>query len=233
MAKKKIVGSYQHNVYVSAKTKLEFKKDKEQFKKEGIRSAYSLQKQKNILSKMEAIEKAERRQAVIEAYNLEAKKFKAQGYNIDKFLDAFEQIEKQNKKLKQAIKKGKLLKDTATLSFPISRDTGKINIKRLNKMLEKTKMKISEIANEQRVVFFNNVKYLWGDKAVEEIRELLVDVDTNDIYSYFANDDWFNLIVLYDVDNFTDDNKNIYWSPLKAGYNMFREHCEDLAERSR
>ena len=55
---KKIVGSYQHNVYVSAKTKLEFKKDKEQFKMEGIKSAYSLQKQKNILSRMEAIEKA-------------------------------------------------------------------------------------------------------------------------------------------------------------------------------
>ena len=49
---KKIVGSYQHNVYVSATTKKEFKKNKDQFKSEGIRSAYSLQKQKNNQSKM-------------------------------------------------------------------------------------------------------------------------------------------------------------------------------------
>lgn len=228
---KKLVGSYQHNVYVSAKTKQEFKKNKVQFKAEGIRSAYSLQKQKNILSKMEAIEKAERKQAVVEAYKLDEGKFKAQGYDIDVFLDAFEKIEKQNKKIKQAIKKGKLLKDSATLSFPISQDTGKINIKRLNRILEKTKLKISEIANEQRVVFFNNVKYLWGEGAVEEIKEILIDVDTTDIYSYFQNDDWFNLLVLYDVDNFSDDNQKIYWNPLRAGYNSFAEQCKDLAER--
>lgn len=228
---KKIVGSYQHGVYVSAKTKQEFKKEKEQYKLEGIKSAYSLQKQKNILSKMEAIEKSERRQAVVDAYKLEEKKFKARGYSLESFLKDFEQIEKQNKKIKQAIKKGKLLKDTAELSFPISRDTGKINIKRLNKIIEKTKLKISEIANEQRVIFFNNVKYLWGDKAVEEIKELLIDVDTNDIYNYFENDYWFNMLVLYDVDNFTDENKKIYWDNLKAGYNRFSEYCEDLAER--
>lgn len=232
MAKKKIVGSYQHNVYVSAKTKQEFKKNKEQFKQEGIRSAYSLQKHKNIISKMEAIEKAERRQVVVEAYKLEERKFKAQGYSLESFLEDFETIEKQNKKIKQAIKKGKILKDSATLSFPISRDTGKINIKRLNKMLSKAKLKISEIATEQRTVIFNNIDYLWGQKAVDEIKEMLAHVDTTDIYSYFANDEWFNMLVRYDVDNFTTDNKKVYWDNLKAGYNKFRELCEDLSKRS-
>lgn len=230
---KKIVGSYQHNVYVSATTKKEFKKNKEQYKIDGIKSAYSLQKHKNILSKMEALEKADRRQDVIDAYNLEAKKFKAQGQTLESFLEDFETLERQNKKIKQAIKKGKILKDTATLSFPISKDTGKINIKRLNRMLKKAEAKISEIADEQRSVIFKNIDWLWGEKGKNDIKEILEDVDTNDIYSYFSDDDHFNFIVRYDVDNFTDDNQELWWSPMKAGYNTFKELCEDLASRGK
>lgn len=228
---KNIKGSYQHNVYVSAKTKQEFKKNKESYKSEGIYSAYSLQKHKNILSKIEAIEKAERKKAVVDAYNLESRRFEAMGYSLSSFLEDFEKIEKQNKKIKLAIKTGKILKDSALLSFPISQDTGKINISRLNKMLDKTKLKVSDIADEQRTVIFNNIEWLWGEKARNDISEILKNVTTNDIYYFFRNDDWFNLIVMYDVDNFSVGNQYVYWDNLRPGYNIFKEECEELAKR--
>lgn len=239
MANKKIVGSYQHNVYVSAKTKQEFKKDKEQFKKEGIKSAYSLQKKKNLIARnkrnmnaiIDAMEKEDRRQEVIDAYKLEERKFKARGYTLESFLEDFETIESHNKKIKKAIKKKQLLKDTGLLSFPISKDTGKINIKRLNKILSKTKIKVTEIANNQREVFFTNVKYLYGEEKVNEIRKILENVKTVDIYKYFENDDKFNIIVIYDVDNFTDSNKVTFWDHLKNGYNEFLKDCKFLAKR--
>ena len=124
---KKTKGGYIHGVYVSAKTRDEFRKNKEKFKSEGIKSSYSLQKQKNIATKMLKMERETRRNAIREAYKKDEVKFKEIGYSLQFFMEKYNKIEEYNQKIKLAIKQGKILSNTPILSFPINWKTGKIN----------------------------------------------------------------------------------------------------------
>lgn len=228
MAKNKTKGGYVHGVYVSAKTREEFKQNKEQYKNEGIRSSYSLQKQKNIATKALKIERETRRQAIRDAYNLERDKFQKMGYNVDYFLKSFQKIEEYNQKITLAIKQGKILSDTPLLSFPISRDNGKINLKRLKKEIKKTKTTIKKIQNKQYNVFYNNVEEVYGAEIAKITKDALSDVPVEKIYNHFDNDVYLSLIVNYDIDDFTDEAKQSYWEPLTKHQAHFLDMVEEL-----
>lgn len=228
MAKNKIKGGYIHGIYVSANTREEFKKNKEQYKAEGIKSSYSLQKQKNIATKALKIERETRRQGIRDAYNLEKDKFQNMGYNLDYFLKSFQKIEEYNQKINLAIKQGKILKDTPLLSFPISIETGKINLNRLKKSIKKTKISVKKIQQKQYNVFYNNVEEVYGIEIAKITREALREVPVEEIYNHFDNDINLSIIVNYDIDDFTDEAQKSYWEPLTKHQSHFLDMVEDL-----
>ena len=230
MAKnKKLKGSYIHGIYVSAATKEDFKNNKNDFKNEGIKSAYSLQKQKNIATKALKIEREAKRDAIRKAYGKDASKFTEIGYSVDDFLEAFQKIDEYNQKLEKAMKKGKILKDTPRLSFPIQKDSGRIMLKRLTSQLNKTKVSIQEIRTMQYNKFFENVKLIYGDDIYRITVKSLKNVPINTIYKIFDEDIYLSPLVNYDITSFDDDGQERFKDELSVHV----IHFLDLIEEAR
>ena len=228
MSKNKTKGGYVHGIYVSAKTRKEFKENKQQYLEEGIRSSYTLQKQKNITTKMLKIERESRRESIRKAYNLEKDKLQNMGYNVDYFLKAFQKIEEYNQKINLAVKQGKILSDTPLLSFPISIETGKINLNRLKKEIKKTKTPVKKIQQKQYNVFYHNVEEVYGKEIAEITKDALNGVTVEEIYNHFNDDINLSVIVEYDIDDFDDDAQKTYWEPLATHVSHFLDMVEDL-----
>ena len=230
MAKnKKFTGGYIHGIYVTAKTKEEFKNNKNDFNLEGIKSAYSLQKQKNIATKALKIEREAKREAIRKAYGKDASKFNEIGYSVEVFLDAFQKIEEYNQKLEKAMKKGRILKDTPRLSFPIEKDSGRIMVKRLTNQLNKTKVSIREIRKMQYDKFFNNVKLIYGEEIYRIAVKALKNVPINTIYKIFDEDIYLSPLVYYDMTSFDDDGQENFKDELEKHV----QHFLDLIEEAR
>lgn len=230
MAKnKKLKSSYIHGIYVSAKTKQEFKNNKNDFKLEGIKSAYSLQKQKNIATKALKIERKAKREEIRKSYGKDASKFTEIGYSVDVFLDAFQKIEDYNQRLEKAMKKGRILKDTPRLSFPIEKDSGRIMIKRLTNQLNKTKVSIREIRKKQYDKFFDNVKLIYGEEIYRITVKALKNVPINTIYKIFDEDIYLSPLVYYDISSFDDDGQENFKDDLERHV----QHFLDLIDEAR
>lgn len=230
MAKnKKLKSSYIHGIYVTAKTKDEFKNNKNDFMSEGIKSAYSLQKQKNIATKALKIEREAKRDAIRKAYEKDASKFTEIGYSVEVFLDSFQKIEEYNQKLEKAMKKGRILKDTPRLSFPIEKDSGRIMIKRLTNQLNKTKVSIREIRKQQYDKFFENVKLVYGDEIYRITVKSLKNVPINTIYEIFNEDIYLSPLVYYDISSFDDEGQERFKDDLERHV----QHFLDLIEEAR
>lgn len=228
MAKnKKFKGGYIHGLYVSATTREEFKINKNDFKLEGIKSAYSLQKQKNIATKALKIEREAKREAIRKAYGKDASKFTEIGYSVEVFLDAFQKIEEYNQKLEKAMKKGGILKDTPRLSFPIEKDSGRIMIKRLTNQLNKTKVPIREIRKKQYDKFFNNVKLIYGEEIYRIAVKALKNVPINTIYEIFDEDIYLSPLVYYDISTFDDEGQERFKDDLERHVQHFLDLIED------
>ena len=227
--KKKIKGGYIHGLYVSAATREEFKNNKNEFKLEGINSAYSLQKQKNIATKALKIEREAKRELIRKAYGKDASKFTEIGYSVDVFLDAFQKIEEYNQKLEKAMKKGKILKDTPRLSFPIEKETGRIMVKRLTSQLNKTKFSIQEIRKMQYNKFFENVKLVYGEDIYRIAVKSLKNVPINTIYKIFDEDIYLSPLVYYDISSFDDVGQENFKDELEK----HTQHFLDLVEEAR
>lgn len=230
MAKnKKLKSGYIHGIYVTAKTKEEFKNNKNDFNLEGIKSAYSLQKQKNIATKALKIEREAKRDAIRKAYGKDASKFSEIGYSVEVFLEAFQKIEDYNQKLEKAMKKGRILKDTPRLSFPIEKDSGRIMIKRLTNQLNKTKVSIREIRKKQYDKFFNNVKLIYGEEIYRIAVKALKNVPINTIYKIFDEDIYLSPLVYYDISSFDDEGQENFKDDLERHV----QHFLDLVEEAR
>ena len=230
MAKnKKLKGGYIHGIYVSAATREEFKNNKNDFKLEGIKSAYSLQQQKNIATKALKIEREAKRALIRKAYSKDESKFAEIGYSVDDFLEAFQKIEEYNQKLEKAMKKGKILKDTPRLSFPIQKDTGRIMVKRLTSQLNKTKVSIQEIRSKQYNKFFENVKLVYGDEIYRITVKSLKNVPINTIYEIFNEDIYLSPLVYYDISSFDDEGQENFKDELSSHVN----HFIDLVDEAR
>ena len=225
--KKKIKGGYIHGLYVSGATREEFKNNKNEFKLEGIKSAYSLQKQKNIATKALKIEREAKREAIRKAYGKDASKFTEIGYSVDVFLDAFQKIEEYNQKLEKAMKKGKILKDTPRLSFPIEKESGRIMIKRLTRQLNKTNVSIQEIRKQQYDKFFENVKLVYGDEIYRITVKSLKNVPINTIYKIFDEDIYLSPLVYYDISSFDDDGQERFKDELSVHVNHFLDLIDE------
>ena len=225
--KKKLKGGYIHGLYVSGATREEFKNNKNEFKLEGINSAYSLQQQKNIATKALKIEREAKRAEIRKAYIKDVSKFTEIGYSVDDFLDAFQKIEEYNQKLEKAMKKGKILKDTPRLSFPIQKDTGRIMVKRLTSQLNKTKVSIQEIRRMQYNKFFENVKIVYGDEIYRITVKSLKNVPINTIYDIFNEDIYLSPLVYYDISSFDDDGQERFKDELEKHVNYFLDLIEE------
>lgn len=229
MAKnKKFKGGYIHGLYVSAATREEFKNNKNEFKVEGIKSAYSLQQQKNIATKALKIEREAKREEIRKAYLKDASKFTEIGYSVDDFLDAFQKIEEYNQKLEKAMKKGRILKDTPRLSFPIQKDTGRIMLKRLTRQLNKTKVSIQEIRRKQYNKFFENVKLVYGDDIYKLTVKALKNVPINTIYKIFDEDIYLSPLVYYDISSFDDEGQERFKDELEIHVQHFLDLIEEV-----
>lgn len=230
MAKnKKFKGGYIHGLYVSAATREEFKNNKNEFMLEGIKSSYSLQQQKNIATKTLKIERETKRDLIRKAYVKDVSKFTEIGYSVDDFLDAFQKIEDYNQKLEKAMKKGRILKDTPRLSFPIEKDSGRIMIKRLTNQLNKTKVSIREIRKKQYDKFFDNVKLIYGEEIYRIAVKALKNVPINTIYKIFDEDIYLSPLVYYDISSFDDDGQERFKDDLERHV----QHFLDLVEEAR
>lgn len=228
MAKnKKFKGGYIHGLYVSAATREEFKINKNDFKLEGIKSAYSLQQQKNIATKALKIERETKRDLIRKAYVKDVSKFTEIGYSVDDFLDAFQKIEEYNQKLEKAMKKGRILKDTPRLSFPIEKDSGRIMIKRLTNQINKTKVSIREIRKKQYDKFFNNVKLIYGEEIYRITVKALKNVPINTIYKIFDEDIYLSPLVYYDMTSFDDEGQENFKDDLERHVNHFLDLIEE------
>ena len=228
MAKnKKFKGGYIHGLYVSAATGEEFKINKNDFKLEGIKSAYSLQQQKNIATKALKIERETKRDLIRKAYVKDVSKFTEIGYSVDDFLDAFQKIEEYNQKLEKAMKKGRILKDTPRLSFPIEKDSGRIMIKRLTNQINKTKVSIREIRKKQYDKFFNNVKLIYGEEIYRITVKALKNVPINTIYKIFDEDIYLSPLVYYDMTSFDDEGQENFKDDLERHVNHFLDLIEE------
>ena len=225
--KKATKGSYIHGLYVSAKTKNEFKQNKLSYREEGIKSAYSLQKQKNIATQALKLERAARREEIRTAYEKDAERLQAIGYDVKFFLNQFQKIEDYNQKIRVNIQKGNILANTPLLSFPISLDTGKISLKRLQKELKKLDNSINKIKNNQYKIFFNNVKEVYGEEIAKIAKDALKEVSINKIYNIFNDDINLSYIVNYDIDEFNDSDKALHWGNMSKNLNHFLDLLEE------
>lgn len=225
--KKTTKGSYIHGLYVSAKTKNEFKKNKLSYREEGIKSAYGLQKQKNIATQALKLERASRRQEIKDAYAKDEARLKAIGYDVKFFLKQFQKIEDYNQKIRINIQKGNILANTPLLSFPISLDSGKINLKRLQKELKKLDNPINKIKNKQYKIFFNNVKEVYGEEIYKLSVDALKEVPINKIYDTFNDDIYLSYIVNYDIEEFNSNDRLYHWENVSNAQNHFLDLLEE------
>ena len=207
--KKKIVGSMQRGVYVSAATKKEFKKNKEQLKNEGIKSAYSLQIQKDIAKRAKiransGITRKERE--YLELVYENSLDYKETGYSFQHLKKIFKDIKKAKRQIENAIKKGKLPYNTSTPYLPVDKNH-RINMKRLDRMAKKAKEPISKKLGNAYRNFDDNVNALFSkDDALELIR-LAHKIPAGLLYKELESEPVMNVIVIYDWGDFVVESR--------------------------
>lgn len=223
---KKYIGSTQHGVYISASTKKEFYKNKDFYKSEGIKSAYSLQIEKDTSARIARAQALTERKAIKEAYNLEPKRFEEVNITEKELQQINKAIREYNKQIDKAIRQGKITRDTPKMSFPINQKTGKINLDRLAKEVKKLDKDIKSIVDAQRYMFYNNVYEVYGYSIYEFTQETLKDVSNRDIYDEFEFDDFLSILVRYDIRDFSDEGIERFWKPLSR----YQEHFIDIVK---
>lgn len=222
---KKLSGSYQYGVYVSAKTKEEFKKNKEKYKNEDINSAYALQIQKDIdrrIRQMETREKSEGvKKAIKEAFKRDYK-LQTLEYTPKQIFQMYKKIEKYNKKIEIAKSKGQILRETETLTFPLNKETSKINTDRLSKAIEIIKnTEIEDIKKEQYNELIENLKYIFDDEFVKDFKVVSQGLSIQKIKDIMGDYEVIDFVATYSISDFKENVKNEYWSKYKIYKNLF------------
>lgn len=206
--KKKIVGSVQRGVYVSAVTKKQFKKDADQYRSDGIRSPYALQIQKDIAKRAKlranaGISRAEL--ASLKEYYNASSKFREIGYDFADLKNFFKRIKKSKKDIEKDIKKGYLPYTTPKPYLPVYNNA--INVNRLAKILLTTKETKSERREKAYDVFDSNVMALFDEEMAEELIELAHRIPAGVLYNEFENHPRFNALVIYEYEAFDVDDR--------------------------
>lgn len=217
-------------VKVSNATKREFKKNKEYYKSQGIKSSIGLQKYKNELRKIKRVQNKNEREAIKEAYNLESEKFEAIGYSSHDFLDFLKKIQKYNEKIEKSKKSGYISATTPTLNFPINQATGKINLKRLSRVLEYTQRSIRDIGISQRRTLFNNIKEVYGADIEQYARSRWNKIPLGYIFEKLKEYELIDFLVLYDIKEFDENARDFYWKPLYNKLNELVYAIDDIAD---
>lgn len=225
---RKVKGSWQRGVYVSAATKKEFKENKSTYKKEGVNSPYSLQVQKDLNARIARSQAQAERKAIKEAFNKEPERFEEVNLSLKTLLAINKELRKYNKEIEKGIKQGKVIRDTPTLSFPINKSTGRINLDRLAKQVRQLNKKISDIGEGQRYIFLNNVLEVFGEFVYDFTKEALKDVSIQNIYNEFDGISVLSELVRYDVRDFDDDAKERFWVPMASHQDFFVETVKEL-----
>ena len=224
----KIRGSWQRGVYVSATTKKEFKENKSTYQEEGIKSAYSLQVQKDLNARIARSQAQAERKAIKEAFNKEPERFQEVNLTLKTLLEINKELRKYNKEIEKGVKQGKVIRDTPTLSFPINQRTGRINLDRLARQVRQMNKKISDIGEGQRYIFLNNVKEVFGEFVYDFTKEALKDVSIQSIYNEFDAISVLSELVRYDVRDFDDDAKERFWAPIASHQDFFVDTVKEI-----
>lgn len=231
MKKKKYKASVLHGVRISAATKREFYSNQNIYKEEGIRSAYTLQMQKNRDARLKRAATHAAKTAIEKAYYNEIYKWDALGYTLEEFEDYYQKIINWNEKIKKAEKTGKLPKNiVGKASFPISQ--GKINIDRLEKQLRKLKT-VKEIKTELAEKMLYNVKISFSNSTLELFKKTLKIVPLDVIVSTLQDIDILSVIVESDGKTFVKNNAmyELVWGNLRNHEDTFVSVLIDLLRR--
>lgn len=206
--KKKIVGSVQRGVYVSASTKKQFKKNIEQYRSEGIRSAYALQIQKDIdkRAKLRANAGISRSElASLKEYYNASSKFREIGYDFVSLKNFFKRIKKSAKAIEREVKKGNLPYNTPMPYLPVNNNV--INVDRLAKMLVSTKKPVSQRVEDAYTAFDHNIIALFSPADANELIRLAHMVPAGRLYREFEDEANMNVLVIYDYETFDVDDR--------------------------
>ena len=218
-----------HGVTVTDATRREFRRNQSNLKKEGIKSAYSLQKLKNEQTKIKKSARKAVREAVRKAYKKDAEKLETMGYTVEDFIKFQNQFFEYNEKIQNLKEKGVVYPDTGVVTMPITYNTGKINLYRLQKILNKIKrFTPSKISMRQREVFMNNVELTFGDDVRREVEEALSESSNNKIYTTFIQYETFSFLVKYDAEAFDDESFDMYYASLRNNLSFFWELVEEV-----
>lgn len=218
-------GYYLHGVFVKENTQVEFNKNKEQLKKEGIKSAYALQLQKNIDTQVKRNITIQQNKSIKESIKQAIRRdenIKAIGYDVEYFYKIYKSMEKYNKKLELARKKGVVLRETQDLTFPIDIMTGKINLRRLDYMEKLAERKPSFVGDIQYRRLLENIEYLFGEEGAVIFAIRSKNVPIQKIYDIMQsyNNDTLDFISKYNVNDFKENVRESTWGKMKEYHDL-------------
>ena len=207
--KKKIVGSVQRGVYVSAATKKEFSKNKEKYYNDGIKSAYSLQIKKDIEKRAKiraasGITKQERE--YLELVYEKSLDYKETGYSFQDLKKIFKSIKKAKRQIENAIKKGKLPYNTSKPYLPVDKYF-RINMKRLDRMSKKAKEPIAKKLGNAYRNFDDNIKALFSPDDASILIRMAHQIPAGILYKELESEPVMNVLVIYDYEDFIIDSR--------------------------
>lgn len=208
-----------NNVRVTSATKREFYQNREFYKSQGIKSAQRLQEQKNIQTKIKRAETLTKRKAIKAAYELDKDKYEQLGYKLEQFIAIAQSFDVWNKKLEDAIKKGRILK-TGKLSFPID-SKGHINLKRLAIEIRNSKKTIAQIKKSQKDYIFNNFQEVYGDYQNFGLFTKLYSKTSVTTLTQLMSSVGLDFLFRYDIRDFTDDAREHFWWGIKEQTHQF------------
>lgn len=215
-------------VKVSKTTKEEFKKNKEIYRSQGIKSSIGLQKHKNQKVRKVKAARSAMRESIREAFKSN-EKYSILGYDAEDFIEIYNQIEKYNEKIERSKKTGYISSATGTLKFPLDQ-SGNISLWRLNFITQKLKISIREIRRRQVTTFYNNIKELYGEKMMEYAKSKLNRFNYGRVEDKLRDHDLLDWLVLYDIEEFNDDAREEYWRSMMEHYNTLLNQIDYIAD---
>lgn len=227
--KKKYTTSVINGIRVTSATKREFWSNVEFYKSQGIKSAQSLQVQRNIASKIQKSQRETQNEAIRAAYLKEKAKMETLGYSLQFFINLNKKIQKRSAQLQLAAEK-KVILPVGLPAFPITE--GKINLNRLNKVVKNMSRSITSIKKDQSEKILNNITevfygYVESFKFFKSLYRAMKD--TTELYVYIdatIGDKYYR----YDIRDFRENERDRFWYSDRSNTHAFDNLIVKMAD---
>lgn len=226
--KKKYTTSIINGIRVTSVTKREFYTNVEFYKSQGIKSAQALQVQRKIASRIRKAERETQNAAIREAYNKEREKMETLGYSLQFFINVNKKIQKRATALQLAAEKGKIL-PVGKPVFPITE--GKINLKRLDKVLKNMSRSVTSIKKQQKDTVLNNITevfygYVESYRFFKELYKVIDDMSFYMLLEQTIGDKYY----MYDIKDFTESERERFWYNDRTRIHAFDNLVINMAD---